>query len=59
MEPQTVCKHISSIDEVKFIRMRKREMVVLTKFLSVNSFGEALMNMICELKISSQSKKIV
>ena len=37
--------------------MREREMLKVTKCLRVNSFVEALINMVCELKITSWSKK--
>ena len=39
--------------------MREREMLKVTKSIRVNSFVEALINMVCELKITSESKKIV
>ena len=46
-----------AIDEVKyFIRMREREMLKVTKCVGVNSFFRALINMVCELKITSGSK---
>ena len=37
--------------------MREREMLKVTKCLRVNSFFEALINMVCEPKITSGSKK--
>ena len=37
--------------------MRKREMLKVTKCLRVNSFVGALINMVCEPKITSESKK--
>ena len=37
--------------------MREREMLKVTKFLRVNSFVGALINMVYELKITSGSKK--
>ena len=37
--------------------MREREMLKVTKCVRVNSFVGALMNMVCELKITSVSKK--
>ena len=37
--------------------MCKREMLKVTKCVGVNSFVEALINIICELKITSGSKK--
>ena len=37
--------------------MREREMLKVTKCVRVNSFVGALMNMVCELKITSWSKK--
>ena len=37
--------------------MREREMIKVTKCLRVNSFVGALINMVCEPKISSGSKK--
>ena len=37
--------------------MREREMLHVTKCVRVNSFLEALMNMACELKITSVPKK--
>ena len=39
--------------------MREREMLKVTKCIRVSSFKEALINMVCELKITSGSKKIV
>ena len=39
--------------------MREREMQEVTKCVGINSFVGALMNMVCELKITSGSKKIV
>ena len=39
--------------------MREREMLKVTKCVGVNSFVWALINMVCELKITSGSKKIV
>ena len=39
--------------------MSEREMLKVTKFLSVNSFLGALINMVCEPKITSGSKKSV
>ena len=39
--------------------MREREMLNVTKCVTVNSFVGALINMVCELKINSGSKKIV
>ena len=39
--------------------MREREMLEVTKCLRVNSFVGALINMVCELKNTSWSKKIV
>ena len=37
--------------------MREREMLKVTKCVRVNSYVGALMNMECELKITSWSKK--
>ena len=37
--------------------MREREMLKVTKCLRVNSFVGALINMVCEPKITSGSKK--
>ena len=37
--------------------MREREMVEVTKCVRVNSFVGALINVLCELKITSGSKK--
>ena len=37
--------------------MREREMLKDTKCVRVNSFVGALINMVCELKITSGSKK--
>ena len=37
--------------------MREREMLKVTKCVRVNSFVEALINMVCELKITSGAKK--
>ena len=37
--------------------MREREMLKVTKCVRVNSYVGALMNMVCELKITSWSKK--
>ena len=37
--------------------MREREMLKVLKCLRVNSFVGALMNMVCELKITSGLKK--
>ena len=37
--------------------MRECEMLKVTKCIPVNSFVEALMNMVCELKITSGQKK--
>ena len=37
--------------------MREREMPKVTKCVRVNSFVEALINMVCELKITSGSEK--
>ena len=37
--------------------MLEREMLNVTKCVGVNSFVEALINMVCELKITSGSKK--
>ena len=37
--------------------MREREMLKVTKCVRVNSYVGALMNMVCELKITSGSKK--
>ena len=39
--------------------MRERDMLKVTKCLRVNSFVGALINMVCEPKITSGSKKIV
>ena len=39
--------------------MRESEMLKVTKCVRVNSFVGALINMVCELKITSGSKKIV
>ena len=39
--------------------MREREMLKVTKCVRVNSFVESLINIMCELKITSRSKKIV
>ena len=38
--------------------MREREMLKVTKCARVNSFVGALINMVCELKITSWSKKM-
>ena len=37
--------------------MREREMLKVTKCVRVNSFVGALINMVCELKITTGSKK--
>ena len=37
--------------------MREREKLKVTKCIRENSFKEALINMVCELKITSGSKK--
>ena len=37
--------------------MREREMLKVTKCLIVNSFVGALINIVCEPKITSESKK--
>ena len=37
--------------------MREREMLKVTKCVRVNSFVGALINMVCELRITSWSKK--
>ena len=37
--------------------MREREMLKVTKYVRVNSFVGALMNMVCELKNTAWSKK--
>ena len=37
--------------------MREREMIKVTKCVRVNSFVGALLNMVCELKNTSWSKK--
>ena len=37
--------------------MREREMIKVTKCVRVSSFVGALINMVCELKINSGSKK--
>ena len=37
--------------------MREREMLKVTKCIGVNSFKEALINKVCELKITSGCKK--
>ena len=37
--------------------MREREMLKVTKCVGVNSFVGALINMVCELKITSGSEK--
>ena len=37
--------------------MREREILKVTKCVRVNSYVGALMNMVCELKITSRSKK--
>ena len=42
-----------------FIRKRERQMLKVTKCIGVKSFVEALINMVCELKITSGSKKIL
>ena len=39
--------------------MHEREMLKVTKCMRVNSFVGALIYMVCELKITSGSKKIV
>ena len=39
--------------------MREREMLKVTKCVRVNSFVGALINMLCELKITSGFKKNV
>ena len=39
--------------------MREREMLKVTKCVRVNSSVGALIKMVCELKITSGSKKIV
>ena len=39
------------------IRIRERQMLKVTKCLGVKSFVEALINMVCELKITSGCKK--
>ena len=38
--------------------MREREMLKVTKCVRLNSFVEALINMVCELRITSWSKKL-
>ena len=38
--------------------MREHEMVKVTKFIGVNSFMEALLNMVYEIKITSGLKKL-
>ena len=38
--------------------MREREMLKVTKCVRVNSFVGALINMLCELKITSGFKKM-
>ena len=37
--------------------MRERERLKVTKYVRVNCFVGALINMVCELKITSESKK--
>ena len=37
--------------------MRQRELPKVTKYVRVNSFVEALINIVCELKITSGSEK--
>ena len=39
--------------------MHEREMVKVTKCVRVNTFDGALINMVCELNITSGYKKIV
>ena len=39
--------------------MRDREMLKVTKCVRVNSFVGALINMVCEIKITSGFKKFV
>ena len=39
--------------------MSEREMLKFTKCVRVNSFVGALINMVCELKVTFGSKKIV
>ena len=39
--------------------MRESEMQKVTKCITVNSLVEALINMVCELKITLGSKKIM
>ena len=40
-----------------FIRIGERQMLKVTKCIGVKSFVEALINMVCELKITSGSKE--
>ena len=40
------------------IRIRERQMLKVTKCIGVKSFVEALINMVCELKITSGCKKM-
>ena len=37
--------------------MREREMLKVTKCVTINSYVGALINMVCELKITSWSQK--
>ena len=39
--------------------MREREMLKVTKYVRINSFVEALINMVCGLKSTSRSEKIM
>ena len=41
-----------------FIRIRERQMLKVTKCIGVKSFMEALINMVCKLKITSGCKKM-
>ena len=43
----------------KFIQIRECQMLKVTKCIGVKSFVEALKYTVCELKITSGSKKIV
>ena len=60
-----VILYISTIDESDYIdavklhsNTRERQMLKVTKCIGVKSFVEALINMVCELKITSGCKKM-
>ena len=62
MEPYTVHTDYRRskgkvIDEIKIILMRGREISKSSIFIRVNSFVEALVNTVCDLKNTSWCKK--